>query len=111
MREGQPSTITEQRIRLLEEAGFIWDVHGTTWEQKVLELREYRDKFSNCDVPCSFPENPQLAIWVKCQRRQYKLFIEGSPSSMTAERIRELEGVGFRWGLREYKKRGPKKAV
>ena len=42
--------------------------------------------------------NRGLAIWVKCQRRQYKLFLQNDPrSTMTAERVARLEGVGFDW--------------
>jgi len=53
----------------------------------------------------NFTTNPQLATWVKCQRRQYKLFCQGRASNMTQERIVMLEEIGFEWALREYKVR------
>lgn len=97
--------MTQKRIDSLEALGFIWDVHGDVWDGKLSELKRFRETHRHCDVPCNFPENQQLAVWIKCQRRQYKLFKEGSPSSMTQERIQQLESLGFRWELRRYGKR------
>lgn len=46
-----------------------------------------------------------LAIWVKCQRRQYKLFISGDRrSTMTPERFARLEAAGFDWDPRNLSK-------
>uniref|UniRef100_A0A7S3DUQ4 Helicase-associated domain-containing protein n=1 Tax=Entomoneis paludosa TaxID=265537 RepID=A0A7S3DUQ4_9STRA len=100
------SSLTPERIEALQDLGFVWDVYRDCWQDKIGELRAYKEKHSNCDVPCRYAENPQLAIWVKCQRRQYKLYTEGRPSSITLERIRELEQMGFCWGMRTYKNRG-----
>eukprot|EP00522_Entomoneis_paludosa_P004392 CAMPEP_0172472424 /NCGR_PEP_ID=MMETSP1065-20121228/68318_1 /TAXON_ID=265537 /ORGANISM="Amphiprora paludosa, Strain CCMP125" /LENGTH=1017 /DNA_ID=CAMNT_0013230559 /DNA_START=356 /DNA_END=3407 /DNA_ORIENTATION=- len=91
------SSLTPERIEALQDLGFVWDVYRDCWQDKIGELRAYKEKHSNCDVPCRYAENPQLAIWVKCQRRQYKLYTEGRPSSITLERIRELEQMGFCW--------------
>ena len=38
-----------------------------------------------------------LANWVKKQRKQYKLQLEGEKSNMTTFRIQELESLGFEW--------------
>lgn len=35
--------------------------------------------------------------WVEHQRRQYRLLKEGKKSSMTDERIQQLEDLGFEW--------------
>jgi Helicase associated domain len=104
MREGKSSTMTEDRVRALEEIGFVWDSQGAAWGERLAELKEFRQEFIHCNVPSNFSENPQLATWVKCQRRQYKLHLEGKPSNMTPQRIGELEGLGFEWELRSYKK-------
>ena len=105
MKEGGQSTLSQERIQMLEDVGFVWDFQGDAWVEKIADLIAYRQKHSNCDVPCNYAENPRLATWVKCQRRQYKLMVDGKPSSMTPERIHELESLGFRWGLRTHKKR------
>lgn len=104
MRDGKSSTMTEERVKALEDIGFIWDSQGAAWGERLAELRSYRQEFGHCNVPSNFSQNPQLATWVKCQRRQYKLHQEGKPSNMTPQRVRELENLGFEWELRSYKK-------
>ena len=104
MKEGKPSTMTEGRVKALENIGFVWDSQGAAWGERLSELKEFRKVYMHCNVPSNYSENPQLATWVKCQRRQYKLHLEGKPSNMTPQRIGELENLGFEWELRSYKK-------
>ena len=68
--ENKQSTMTDERVRLLEEIGFIWDSHAAAWAEKLHELKEYAELRGDCNVPSTYPSNPQLATWVKCQRRQ-----------------------------------------
>uniref|UniRef100_A0A7S4NAE3 Helicase-associated domain-containing protein n=1 Tax=Odontella aurita TaxID=265563 RepID=A0A7S4NAE3_9STRA len=100
MKLGQTSTMTEERVKMLEDIGFIWDCQEATWKEKVQELRKYRKLHGNCEVPSNYSGNKQLAIWVKCQRRMYSLYLEGKPCSITPERISELESEGFVWSIR-----------
>eukprot|EP00529_Nitzschia_sp_RCC80_P016737 CAMPEP_0113451656 /NCGR_PEP_ID=MMETSP0014_2-20120614/6449_1 /TAXON_ID=2857 /ORGANISM="Nitzschia sp." /LENGTH=649 /DNA_ID=CAMNT_0000343015 /DNA_START=363 /DNA_END=2312 /DNA_ORIENTATION=- /assembly_acc=CAM_ASM_000159 len=97
MMENKQSTMTSERVRLLEDIGFIWDSHASTWEDRLNELKEYAAVHGNCNVPSSYSGNPKLATWIKCQRRQYKLLQEGRTSNMTLERMKELEKIGFKW--------------
>ena len=48
-------------------------------------------------VPQRYQANPQLGTWVYTQRRQYKLLMEGKKSSMTKEKAKALESLGFFW--------------
>ena len=57
-------------------------------------------------MPSNFRDK-KLATWVKCQRRQYKLYWDGKPSAMSPERILELEKVGFEWEIRSTVPRPP----
>jgi hypothetical protein len=104
MKEGKASTMTEERVAALETVGFVWDSQGAAWGERLGELDQFRRVYLHCNVPSNFSENPQLATWVKCQRRQYKLYMEGKQSNMTPDRIRHLEALGFEWELRTYKK-------
>lgn len=97
---GQTSTMTAQRVKMLEDIGFVWCAQEETWKEKVHELRKYRQLHGNCEVPSNYAGNKQLAIWVKCQRRMYSLYLEGKPCSITPERIAELEKEGFVWSIR-----------
>jgi hypothetical protein len=93
--EGKHSTMTDERQALLEDLGFVWDSHAASWEERWNELNGFRDRRGHCNVPKKCPENPQLAIWVKCQRRQFKLLSEGRNSNMTRERFEKLSVLGF----------------
>lgn len=101
LKEGKSATMNDARIQKLEEAGFVWDSHAATWQERYDELQAYLAIFGHCNVPSNNPENPQLATWVKCQRRQCKLFWNnGQSSNMTLERIHALDQLGFTWKLR-----------
>ena len=69
MIDGKQSTMTDERVKLLEDIGFIWDSHAAVWEERLNELREYRRIHGDCNVPSSYAKNPKLATWIKCQRR------------------------------------------
>jgi hypothetical protein len=92
---GRHSTLTDARQMELEEMGFVWDSHRAAWEERLEDLKIYRSKHGSCSVRCTFEEDRPLAVWVKCQRRQLKLFQQGERSTMYQERFEKLEKVGF----------------
>ena len=63
----------------------------------LAQLYEYKVQFGNCLVPQKYAANLKLGKWVSKQRREYRLYQEEKPSSMTEDRIRELDSVGFVW--------------
>jgi hypothetical protein len=93
--EGKHSTLSPEREEFLDNLGFIWDSHAAQWEERLKELDEFRETHGHCYVPTKYPASPKLSIWVKCQRRQYKLFQQGSRSNMTTDRITRLAKIGF----------------
>lgn len=98
--DGKPSTMTNDRLEILNEINFVWDSHEAAWQEKLNDLNRFRIVHGNCLVPSNYKHNPQLATWVKCQRRQYKLYWGGQPSAMNSARILQLERVGFEWEIR-----------
>ena len=97
-KEGKPSHIRVERIRELESIGFKWEQINLPWNEQFEQLREFKAQFGHCLVPQQYSANPKLGWWVLTQRYNYMWYQEGTPSSITAERIRELENVGFDWG-------------
>lgn len=112
--EGKHSTMTTERQTMLESLGFVWDSHAAGWEERLRELAQFKNRFGHTNVPKKYPANPQLAVWVKCQRRQFKLLCNRQPNSatarnnkqrgntssssssnMTAERVQRLTALGF----------------
>lgn len=99
LQENKPSTMTLERLELLNMLDFIWDSHEVNWREKLLALDAFRMEHGHCNVASNYHDK-KLATWVKCQRRQYKLYCEGKGSAMCPRRIQELEGRGFEWEIR-----------
>ncbi len=72
--------------------------HEEKWKESLKQLRAFKAKYGHCLVPHTFPDNQNLARWVKRQRRQYKLMLVGdATSTMTQERVDALNDEGFIW--------------
>mmetsp|Transcript_13270 Transcript_13270/g.14561 ORF Transcript_13270/g.14561 Transcript_13270/m.14561 type:complete len:320 (+) Transcript_13270:1142-2101(+) len=69
------------------------------WNNKFLQLADYKRKFKHTNVPCLYAKNKPLGKWVSRQRGYYKLIEEGKPSPLTKERINSLNKLGFVWIL------------
>ena len=95
--EGKQSHLTEERIKVLSEVGFVWRVNGSSWDDRYSQLLEYKAEHKNCLVPKRYSKNKALATWVGNQRNQYRLRSEGKKSQLTEERIKLLSEAGFVW--------------
>ena len=100
------STMTHRRIQELESIGFVWHSHAAAWMEKFNELKAFKLRNGHCNVPSHYPENVSLSTWVKCQRRQYKLCVNGGASSMTMKRYQALEALGFVFEGRQQQQQG-----
>ena len=104
--QGRHSTLTDERLKCLNNMGFVWDSHKATWDERYNELVAFRKIHGHTNVPSGDSVYPQLSVWVKCQRRQYRLFYdtnleERMKSTMTIERIQQLDSIGFIWSPRK----------
>lgn len=63
--EGKRSTLSDERVKLLNQIGFIWNSHDVVWEERWHELIAFKNAHGNCIVPSNYDKNPQLAVWVK----------------------------------------------
>ena len=96
-KEGRVSA--EQKTRL-DALGFDWDPHDSTWETMFAELQRYKERFGHCNVPEGWPENPQLAGWVKSQRRPPRVkgrtFLPRTrKKNLSEEKKNRLKALGF----------------
>ena len=92
------SSLTDERIRLLDELEFSWMTRSEQlWAQRTSDLREFKRLHGHCMVPRTYPPNPQLSAWVATQRKNYNRREMGKPSPLSMERMKELEGMGFVW--------------
>jgi transposase-like protein len=98
--EGKKSHLTTLRIQALKSMGFEWDDgRVAVWDDRLSELADFRKIHGHCNVPTSrYCENTKLSVWVKEQRVNYRLHLEGKKSTMmTALRIQALKSLGFEW--------------
>jgi hypothetical protein len=99
LEEGKATTLTPDRLELLNSLGFVWDSHEVNWSEKFGALLAFKRDNGDCNVPSNFVDK-KLATWVKCQRRQYKLHFAQRGSSMTEARIAALNKIDFLWEIR-----------
>jgi len=99
--DGRNSSITAERIALLEQVDFAWNAQEAAWERHMADLKAFKEENGDCLVPVNHPNYPKLGLWVKEQRRHFNFLKRGKPSHMTDSRYVELSGLGFCWDTQE----------
>ena len=99
--EEKSNSMIADHIRALDGISFDWETNKTdlNWSVRFEQLWEFKAQFGHCQVPQQCAATPELGLWVKHQRSDYRLSQEGKASRMTAERIRALESVDFEWKI------------
>jgi hypothetical protein len=82
--------LTEERIQLLNDVEFCWDVQAENWMEQYERLVDYYEQFGSSDVPSRYRNDPALSRWVQEQR--------GNKDSLDVERIALLDEIEFVWG-------------
>ena len=99
----QQMKLSSERIEALESMGFEWarprgggrKPDNSAWWKRFAELEEYKQEHGDCNVPYRYKANPQLGLWVRDQRANYK------NSRLADERIQNLNAIGFVWDSQE----------
>ena len=106
----QKNKLNSERIEALESIGFEWTrptgvkPDDANWWKRFGELKEYKEKQGDCNVPINYHANMQLAKWVMNQRAYYHQFIDENwkrSPGITKVRIEALDEIGFEWRLRD----------
>mmetsp|Transcript_33380 Transcript_33380/g.48313 ORF Transcript_33380/g.48313 Transcript_33380/m.48313 type:complete len:283 (-) Transcript_33380:833-1681(-) len=119
--KGKQSLITNDRIRLLDDAGFTWDASGVAVYEKqwlamlarlnahVISKQQQQQqalsdnnnaKYSTTTIDSS--DLAELNRWVATQRNMYRMRNQGKYSTLTEERISLLNKVpGFTWAKQQ----------
>ena len=96
--------MTQTKINHLNSIGFIWTLRESKrpWAEWLDELQRYIAEHGNVDVPLKYEKNIPLGAFVNNQRSEYRKLKKGyGNSSMTTEKISDLESLGFQWSVRE----------
>jgi hypothetical protein len=82
-----------ERIRLLDNLGFPWNIHNEKWETNFTKLKKYKTIFGHCNVAYTIKNKKyyELGYWVYLQRRHYHA------NELTTERLEKLNKLGFDW--------------
>ena len=99
----EDSWLTDERERLLNILGFVWNVLEAQWLENYEALAEYKiDNNGNVCVPKRYitEEGTKLGVWVSNQRYQYTSMKKGKYSPLTNERICLLNELEFVWKVR-----------
>uniref|UniRef100_A0A7S2UKZ5 Helicase-associated domain-containing protein n=1 Tax=Attheya septentrionalis TaxID=420275 RepID=A0A7S2UKZ5_9STRA len=62
------------------------------WDTRFQELKEFKEAHGHTRVN---KRSGQLGLWVSSQRTQFRLFQEGKASTMSDQRLAELNGIDF----------------
>ena len=65
------TSMNPRRKKLLDDAGFIWDAVGHTWQTRYEELCQFRHQHGHCVVPRS---SGRLGAWVEKMRIEHKKY-------------------------------------
>jgi hypothetical protein len=74
-----------------------------SWEDRIAMLKAYKEQHGDLLIPIRYKLNPSLGKFIHNTREQYKLYHKRCPPnykkkcSLTAERIAQLDEIGFVW--------------
>ncbi|CAJ1941095.1 unnamed protein product [Cylindrotheca closterium] len=67
------------------------------WASHIKELKKFKEKFGHCNVRRTQKDYIRLSYWIRRVRGLYKLRRAGKRTSLTDERVKELDDLGFGW--------------
>ena len=82
-------TIRQDRKKLLDDVGFVWNVDNHEWHLQYEKLVVFKRKNDHC-VP-SYEQDASLSTWVSTQRTRH------TNNKMQPHRKELLNQVGFIW--------------
>jgi len=84
--------LSSDRVKLLDEMGFVWDPHQEQWEEGFGYLLQFKKREGHCKVPQAVSEGGYpLGEWVGTQRK--------TKEKLSSNRVQRLDAIGFVWKL------------
>lgn len=80
-------TLSDERVKKLNEIGFVWGSGRKDWDEMLAELRTFKNKHGHCDLKKQHFGLFQLEGWVDDQQRKFR---RGELSTEQIEKLRQL---------------------
>mmetsp|Transcript_32051 Transcript_32051/g.52270 ORF Transcript_32051/g.52270 Transcript_32051/m.52270 type:complete len:258 (+) Transcript_32051:944-1717(+) len=92
--------ITQEKIDMLNQSGFIWDKRGHMWRENYYHLKEFKQKNGHCNATASNNGGDKsFGTWVTKQKRKYTNWKRGETKSqelsLTDEQAALMDEIGF----------------
>ena len=90
-------SLTEEKVRKLNEIGMIWDTRDQSWNEALTELQKYYREHGNLDIKARYETASgfKLGRWV-CNLRT-KVRNKGLDRVLSAEQQQQLAVLGMIW--------------
>jgi hypothetical protein len=74
---GSKSELTEDRVRMLNDLGFVWSRRSNNWNENFQRLKRWSEEHGTCHIPdgSDDPELVALSKWISDQRGMNRLQI------------------------------------
>ena len=94
--EAYVGQLTDERMKKLEEIGFEWSLQAPkiSWEERLEQLKEFKNINGHCRIVRSYPENPSLGEW--CHRQRFL----AHKNQLGKDRVKKLSDLGFEIWIR-----------
>ena len=88
--------LSKEKMKQLDEMGFVWDVGEYMWQQGIQRLEQYRSEEEDLLVPFLHEtlDGFKLGRWVSNKRHRR--------DKLSNEKIKQLDNMGFVWDVEEY---------
>ena len=106
--------LLQERIDLLDEINFSWNVFDKRWMVGYEELKTYKNKYKNTNVPGKYVTDNgfKLGDWCDRQRKAAKpappSHAKRNRQALSVHRKKLLDDIGFIWIPSQYKKKTKK---
>mmetsp|Transcript_46790 Transcript_46790/g.91323 ORF Transcript_46790/g.91323 Transcript_46790/m.91323 type:complete len:254 (-) Transcript_46790:113-874(-) len=95
--KANPTSIVQERNKILTDMGFVWDANEWMWENIYKKIKEFKEEHGHLRVPRTPKESRALCDWIHTQRSEYRKFLIKKRSQLTEDRVRKLNELDFIW--------------
>jgi Helicase associated domain len=95
------AVLSPERVRLLEELQFQWNVKDAVWDQMLRRFRDYYQQHGKIAIPVSDTDQNDLRLWLHLQRYYFHR------QRLSPSRVQALDEVAAEWKQRRHARSGP----